>query len=64
MKKGWVKDHQVILLSDLLSGKTKAPRNGSLILFKTVNMALVDASIGNYVYKKAKKLVIGQEFNI
>jgi ornithine cyclodeaminase len=64
LEKGWVKDHQVILLSDLLSGKTQAPRNGSLILFKTVNMALFDASIGNYVYKKAKKTGIGQEVTI
>ena len=64
LEKGWVKDHQVILLSDLLAGKTKVPRNGSLILFKTVNMALFDASIGNYVYKKAKKAGIGQKVNI
>lgn len=64
LEKGWVKDHQVILLSDLLSGKTKAPGNGSLILFKTVNMALFDASIGNYVYKKAKKAGTGQEVTI
>ncbi|WP_236311985.1 hypothetical protein [Pseudalkalibacillus salsuginis] len=33
MEKGWVKDPQVLLLSDLLSGKTKAPRNDSLIIF-------------------------------
>ncbi|MFJ5760486.1 ornithine cyclodeaminase family protein [Neobacillus sp. NPDC093182] len=64
LEKGWVKDHQVILLSDLLSGKTKAPRKGSLILFKTVNMALFDASIGNYVYKKAKQAGIGQKVTI
>ncbi|MGQ3380870.1 ornithine cyclodeaminase family protein [Priestia endophytica] len=64
LEKSWIKDNQVILLSDLLSGKIKEPENRETILFKTVNMALFDASIGNYIYKKAKEVGIGQEFNI
>ncbi|MGG0411231.1 hypothetical protein [Peribacillus simplex] len=54
----------LIQLSNLISEKTKVLRNDSLILFKTVNMALFDASIGNYVYKKAENLGIGQDVNI
>lgn len=64
LENGWIKDNQVILLSNLLSGRTKKPENGKLILFKTVNMALFDATIGNYIYKKSRKLGIGQEFKI
>ncbi len=54
MEKGWVEDHQVILLSDLLSVKTKVPRNDSLIIFKTVNMALFDALLVIMFIKKPK----------
>ena len=64
MEKGRVKDYQVNLLPDLLSKKTKVLRNVSFIIFKTLYMILFNASIGNYVYKKAKNLGIGQEVNI
>ena len=50
MEKGWAKGHRAILLSK----KTKILRNVSLNIFKTVNMTLFDASIGNYVYKKSE----------
>ena len=64
IKNGWVQEEQVILLSDLITGKMKSEsiQNNCPIIFKTVNMALFDACIGNFVYKKAKSMELGQEF--
>lgn len=66
IKNGWLQEEQVILLSELIIGNMKLEsfQNNSPIIFKTVNMALFDASIGNFVYKKAKSMEIGQEFEI
>jgi ornithine cyclodeaminase/alanine dehydrogenase-like protein (mu-crystallin family) len=62
LEKGWIKENQIVLLSDLLKGELKVPRHQKPIVFKTVSMALFDAYIGNYVFKKAKELGIGQEY--
>lgn len=64
LKNGWVKEDQVILLSDSLSGNKQVLQTDNPIVFKTVSMALFDAYIGNFIYKKAKELGIGQEFNL
>ena len=64
IKNGWVKEEQVVLLSDVLAGKKQAPETDNPIVFKTISMALFDAVIGNYVYKKAKELGIGQQFDL
>ena len=64
LKNGWVKENQVVLLSDVLAGNRQVPQNENPIVFKTVSMALFDAYIGNTVYKKAKELGIGQSFEL
>ncbi|MGS2779619.1 ornithine cyclodeaminase family protein [Robertmurraya sp. GLU-23] len=64
LENGWIKDNQIVLLSDFLKGELPAARNKNPIVFKTVSMALFDACIGNYVFKKANKLGIGQEIRL
>lgn len=63
---GWVEENNVILLSDLLTKKrhVNSIHGESPILFKSVSMAIFDACIGNYVYKKAKKLEYGLDFEL
>ncbi|MFJ7727735.1 ornithine cyclodeaminase family protein [Neobacillus sp. NPDC097160] len=59
----WISENQVILLSDLLSGKRKIKQDQNRpVVFKSVSMALFDAAVGNYVYKQAKKNGIGKKF--
>ncbi|MCM3411841.1 ornithine cyclodeaminase family protein [Metabacillus litoralis] len=64
LEKGWVKNNQIVLLSDFFKGELPISQNKNPIVFKNVSMALFDASIGNYVYKKARKLGIGQEISL
>ncbi|WP_227940389.1 ornithine cyclodeaminase family protein [Alkalihalobacillus deserti] len=64
LKEGWVKESQIVLLSDMLKGRLKVTQHKNPIVFKTVSMALFDAYIGNYVFKKAKELGIGQELKL
>ncbi|OCA85036.1 ornithine cyclodeaminase family protein [Pseudobacillus wudalianchiensis] len=65
LKNGWVKDEQVILMSDLLEQKKKVEADRTRpIVFKTVSMALFDACVANYLYKKAKKLGVGFSYRI
>ena len=60
IQNGWIEEDRVLLLSDLLIGNKKyVPTSEEPIVFKTVSMALFDALIGNYVYKKAQKKNVG-----
>jgi ornithine cyclodeaminase/alanine dehydrogenase-like protein (mu-crystallin family) len=63
---GWVDEENVILLSDLLSNKIELSNQLEKrpLVFKSVSMALFDACIGNYVYKRAKEIGQGTKFEI
>lgn len=61
-----MEENKVLLLSDLITKEKHASsiHKEGPILFKSVSMALFDACIGNYVYKKAKKLEYGFNFKL
>ncbi|WP_339226948.1 ornithine cyclodeaminase family protein [Oceanobacillus sp. FSL K6-2867] len=60
IQNGWIDQNNVVLLSDLIIGNKKYDASSDKpIVFKTVSMALFDALIGNYVYKKAQEQNIG-----
>lgn len=60
IQNGWVSETNVVLLSDLLIGNKKYESSSEEpIVFKTVSMALFDALIGNYVFKKAREQNVG-----
>lgn len=60
IKKGWIDERNVTLLSELLTGHyTKKIDNQEPIVFKNVSMALFDTVIGEYVYKKCRQLNLG-----
>jgi len=56
----WIKHEKVLLLSDvLLENKSKQFSQESTIVFKTISMALFDALMGEYVYRKSANNNIG-----
>lgn len=57
----WVKEKNVILLSDIVTKNKQKHENAEPIVFKSVSMALFDTMIGNYIYKKAKNNNLGTE---
>ncbi|MFC2947649.1 ornithine cyclodeaminase family protein [Virgibacillus sediminis] len=60
IQSGWVENKNIVLLSDLIIGnRNYEPSSEEPIIFKTVSMALFDALIGNYVYKKAQEQNVG-----
>lgn len=60
LEKGWIEEEKVILLSDIITNKSKyQPLSDDPIIFKTISMSLFDALIGNYVYKIALEQNIG-----
>lgn len=65
LKNGWVKEDQVVLMSDLLEQEKKVEIDQtSPIVFKTVSMALFDACVANYIYKKAERLGYGFNYDL
>jgi ornithine cyclodeaminase/alanine dehydrogenase-like protein (mu-crystallin family) len=65
LKNGWVKEEQVVLMSEFLEqGEGFAFDPSRPIVFKTVSMALFDACIANYLYKKAIRLGAGLRYHM
>lgn len=65
LKKGWVKEEQMVLMSDVLEQEKKVEVGKTRpTVFKTVSMALFDACVANYVYKKVKSSGYGFSFDI
>lgn len=61
----WMEEDDVILLSDILTGKRQVHlKSNEPIVFKTVSMALFDTCIGYFVYHKAKELNLGQQVDL
>lgn len=58
---GWIKEENVVLLSEIVTSHKQKHGNTEPIIFKSVSMALFDAMIGNYIYKKATNNNLGVE---
>jgi len=62
LQKGWVKDHQIVEIADLVAGKINVDKKKSRTqVFKSVGMGLFDLILAQVFFEKALKLDIGQK---
>lgn len=53
LKNKWIREKNLIALSEITTGGIDPPTGSKPVIFKNINMALFDTMIGNYVYKTA-----------